>query len=65
MHDTKYKSPVYEYCASIMNQTSKGLSERGRNYVLKPNFAAGWLAILHRVREVPGSNLGQETGYPD
>jgi hypothetical protein len=24
-----------------------------------------WLALLLRIREVPGSNLGPESGYPD
>jgi hypothetical protein len=24
-----------------------------------------WLALLLRIRKVPGSNLGLETGYPD
>jgi hypothetical protein len=24
-----------------------------------------WLTLLLRIREVPGSNLGLETGYPD
>jgi hypothetical protein len=24
-----------------------------------------WLALLLRIWEVPGSNLGPETGYPD
>jgi hypothetical protein len=23
------------------------------------------LTLLHRIREIPGSNLGPETGYPD
>jgi hypothetical protein len=27
--------------------------------------AAEWLALLLRVREVPVSSLGPETGYPD
>jgi hypothetical protein len=29
-----------------------------------PNFSVEWLALL-RVREVPGSNIGSDTGYPD
>jgi hypothetical protein len=24
-----------------------------------------WLKLLLRIREVPGSNLGPKTGYPD
>jgi hypothetical protein len=28
----------------------------------RPNFALVWLALLLRTREVPGSNLGPETG---
>jgi hypothetical protein len=30
-----------------------------------PNVVVEWPTILLRVREVPGSNLGPETGYPD
>jgi hypothetical protein len=30
-----------------------------------PNEAAQWLALLLRIREVPGSSLGPETGYTD
>jgi hypothetical protein len=30
-----------------------------------PNFAVDWLALLLRIREVPGSKLGHETVYPD
>jgi hypothetical protein len=29
------------------------------------NFVVEWLALLLCIREVPGSNLGPETGYPD
>jgi hypothetical protein len=31
----------------------------------KRNAAAEWLAPLLHIREVPGSNLGPEAGYPD
>jgi hypothetical protein len=30
-----------------------------------PNVAVQWLTLLLRMREVSGSNLGPETGYPD
>jgi hypothetical protein len=30
-----------------------------------PNVAVQWLTLLHRIREISGSNLGLETGYPD
>jgi hypothetical protein len=33
--------------------------------VLIPNVVVEWLPILLRIWEVPGSNLGLETGYPD
>jgi hypothetical protein len=29
------------------------------------NFRAEWLSLLLYIREVPGSNLGAETSYPD
>jgi hypothetical protein len=32
---------------------------------IRPNVMVEWLALLLRIREVPGSNLGPETGYPD
>jgi hypothetical protein len=31
----------------------------------KPNFVVEWLTLLLHIREVPGSNLDQETGYSD
>jgi hypothetical protein len=31
---------------------------------LKPNSEVEWLTLLLCIREVPGSNLGPETGYP-
>jgi hypothetical protein len=30
-----------------------------------PNVVVEWLTHLLRIREVPGSNFGPETGYPD
>jgi hypothetical protein len=30
-----------------------------------PNVAVQWLALLLRIQEVPGANLGPETDYPD
>jgi hypothetical protein len=30
-----------------------------------PNVRAEWLALLLCIWEIPGSNLGPETGYPD
>jgi hypothetical protein len=33
--------------------------------VRSDNIQSEWLAFLLRIREVPGSNLGPETGYPD
>jgi hypothetical protein len=31
----------------------------------RPNVVVEWLTLLLRIREVPGSNLGPDTGYPD
>jgi hypothetical protein len=33
--------------------------------VVPPNVVVEWLALLLCIREVPDSNLGPETGYPD
>jgi hypothetical protein len=30
-----------------------------------PNVMAEWLTLLSHIRDVPGSNLGRETGYPE
>jgi hypothetical protein len=30
-----------------------------------PTVVVEWLTLLLRIREVPGSNLGPETGYSD
>jgi hypothetical protein len=30
-----------------------------------PNVRVDWETFLLRIREIPGSNLGPETGYPD
>jgi hypothetical protein len=32
---------------------------------LAPNVLVKWLTFLLRIQEVPASNLGPETGYPD
>jgi hypothetical protein len=32
---------------------------------LRPNVVVRWLTLLRRIREVQGSNLGSETGYPE
>jgi hypothetical protein len=32
---------------------------------LGPNVAVEWLVPLLRIREILGSNLGPETGYPE
>jgi hypothetical protein len=34
-------------------------------HILPSNFVVEWLTLLLRIREVPGSNLGSETGYTD
>jgi hypothetical protein len=31
----------------------------------EPNVVVEWLTLLLRIRKVPASNLGPETGYPD
>jgi hypothetical protein len=33
--------------------------------IIEPNVVVEWLTFLLRIREVPGSNLGPELGYPD
>jgi hypothetical protein len=31
----------------------------------RPNIVVEWLTFLFRIWEVPGSNLGLESGYPN
>jgi hypothetical protein len=33
--------------------------------LILPNVPVEWLTFLLRIREVPGSNHSQETGYPE
>jgi hypothetical protein len=30
-----------------------------------PNVVVEWFTLLLHIRDIPGSNLGPETGYPD
>jgi hypothetical protein len=52
-------------CLSLLyfGKDSKGTREKGEKAL--PNIVVEWLALLVRIREVPGSNLGLQTGYPD
>jgi hypothetical protein len=34
-------------------------------FAFQENPSAKWLELLLRIREVPGTNLGPETGYTD
>jgi hypothetical protein len=38
--------------------------DKRENEKLEPNVVVEWLTLLLRIREVPGSNLDLETGYP-
>jgi hypothetical protein len=43
-----------------------GSSSPQRPYLMnKPNVVVEWLTFLLRTREVPGVNIGLETGYPN
>jgi hypothetical protein len=35
------------------------------NNKLPPNVEVEWLTLLLRIREVRGSNLGPDSGYPE
>jgi hypothetical protein len=45
----------------------KKQEKRSKNYFddRVSNVVVEWLALLLRIQEVPGSNLGQETDYPE
>jgi hypothetical protein len=34
-------------------------------FTFRSNVVADWLTILLSIREVPGTNLGPEIGYPE
>jgi hypothetical protein len=36
-----------------------------KQHSVNPIFVLEWLTFLLRVRDVPGSNLGPDTGYPE
>jgi hypothetical protein len=41
------------------------ITQIGIMRIRKSNVMVEWLALLLHFREVTGSNLGPETGYPD
>jgi hypothetical protein len=41
----------------------KYISYKAKIFV--PNVVVAWLKLLHRIRQVRGSNLGLDTGYAD
>jgi hypothetical protein len=50
-------SYLHTYLALMFN------SPTYKSIISKPNVTVEWVAILLRVREVPASNLGSNTGY--
>jgi hypothetical protein len=48
----------------VSNQIAVG---NGGNFITRnlPNVASEWLTHLLRIREVPVSNIGLKSGYPD
>jgi hypothetical protein len=58
---TKSRHTTNESTAS--HQNWKGFWVRGK--CTAPDIAIEWLALLLRIREEPGSDLGKEIGYPD
>jgi hypothetical protein len=51
-------------CFSLLLVETRILIVWDYKYV-KPNVMVEWLTLLLRIREVPGSNLSPEAGYPD
>jgi hypothetical protein len=45
--------------------TSETLVSKSVHTALQPTNRTSWLTILLRFREVPGSNIGPETGHPE
>jgi hypothetical protein len=46
-------------------QEHKALNQVLKLKVTEQNVAVQWLALLFRIREVWGSNIGSESGCPD
>jgi hypothetical protein len=59
-----FRSP-HRACRSIASWWIIFVLTRTKSLTAKPNVVVEWLAFLFRIREVLGSNIGLETGYPD
>jgi hypothetical protein len=71
-NDLSHGSALSELLASTYKATASQTTKQSRDpqdimyktIVLSPNILVQWLILL-RIREVPGTNLGPETGHPD
>jgi hypothetical protein len=62
---TKLKSSdIAHKVTSLKVKHSRTINKRW-SFSTGLNVAAKWLVILLRISDIPDSNLGQETGYPD
>jgi hypothetical protein len=59
------RAPRIEAVARTVVSEDRQLFLPNINCKLKPNVVVEWLTPLLHIRDVPGSNLGPETGYPD
>jgi hypothetical protein len=57
--------PSSSYSVMRSNNFVCGFHSRYNTCLTSINVAVRWLAVLLRIREVPGSNLVPETGCPD
>jgi hypothetical protein len=62
--DVETATKVFSNCSSL-GVKNVNLSLAFSCVWAGPNFAAERVAFLLRIREVPGSNFGPETGYCD
>jgi hypothetical protein len=59
---------VFSFCVigpTCVLKNVNSLHKKNSYAILAPNVAVEWLRLLLCIREVPGSNLSPEVGYPD
>jgi hypothetical protein len=61
----RYEAVDIHTSLSITAYFSRKVLERIFYIFNRPYFVVEWLAFLLCIREVPGSDLGPDTGYPD
>jgi hypothetical protein len=61
--DTALTAPKME--AASTSETSVYFKDYTAQHSRRPNVVVECLTFVFLIRDVPGSNIGPETGYPD